>query len=165
MVLVKPSVKYKDSVIEAFKEFSAEGRRNMPSIAYLKNNFEGYIKYLDKRAGKDIPNIRYWLIDNGVYIGETSIRPKLNESLLEEGGNIGYAIRPSERRKGYGTIILKLALEEVRNIGLDRALLTCDKNNIGSRKIIEANGGILENETIVERKGKKIPKFRFWIRI
>ena len=87
------------------------------------------------------------------------IRHRLNEYLLQFGGNIGYSVRPSQRRKGYATEMLALALEECRKLGLDRALVTCDKTNIGSAKTIQKNGGILENEVL---EGDRITQ-RYWI--
>ena len=87
------------------------------------------------------------------------IRHRLNEYLLQFGGNIGYSVRPSQRRKGYATEMLALALEECRKLGLDRALVTCDKSNIGSAKTIQKNGGVLENEVL---EGDRITQ-RYWI--
>lgn len=87
------------------------------------------------------------------------IRHRLNEYLLQFGGNIGYSVRPSQRRKGYATEMLALALEECRKLGLDRALVTCDKTNIGSAKTIQKNGGVLENEVL---EGDRITQ-RYWI--
>ena len=87
------------------------------------------------------------------------IRHRLNEYLLQFGGNIGYSVRPSQRRKGYATEMLALGLEECRKLGLDRALVTCDKTNIGSAKTIQKNGGVLENEVL---EGDRITQ-RYWI--
>lgn len=72
------------------------------------------------------------------------------------GGHIGYGIRPSERRKGYATVLLNLALIKARELGIQRALVTCDRDNIGSAKTIMNNGGVLDSEdevdgTIIQR--------------
>ena len=97
--------------------------------------------------------------DNKV-IGTIQIRHKLNESLLKNGGHIGDGVRPSERRKGYATEMIRLALEECKKIGIDRVLMVCYKDNIGSRKSIINNGGVLENELPAE--DGKIDQ-RYWI--
>jgi predicted acetyltransferase len=81
-----------------------------------------------------------------------SIRHFLNEQLLRLSGHIGYEIRPTERRKGYATVMLKIALEKCRDIGIKQVLITCDKNNSASAKTIIANEGVLENE-LVEDNG------------
>ena len=83
-----------------------------------------------------------------------SIRHRLTPSLLLMGGHIGYDVRPSARRRGHATLMLAAALPVARGLGIDRALLTCRTDNIGSRKVIEANGGVLEDE----RDGM----LRFW---
>jgi predicted acetyltransferase len=77
------------------------------------------------------------------------------------GGHIGYEIRPTQRKRGYGKLILRLALQEARALGIDRALLTCDCTNAASRRIIEANGGMLEDE--LQQGDGKPSKLRFWI--
>lgn len=80
--------------------------------------------------------------------------------LLFSGGHIGDGIRPSERRKGYATAMLRLALEKCRALGIRRVLMTCDKDNIGSAKSIIKNGGILENEVMNE---DGVLEQRYWI--
>lgn len=77
----------------------------------------------------------------------TYIRHRLTASLREIGGHIGYDIRPSARRHGHATAMLAAALPVARSLGIDRALLTCDADNLGSRKVIEANGGVLEDKS------------------
>ena len=99
------------------------------------------------------------------FIGEISIRHNLTDSLLRYGGHIGYGIRYSKWNSGYGTKMLALALKKAKHMGLNKVLITCDEDNIGSAKVIENNGGILENiiENIIE--GKKIYTKRYWIEL
>jgi len=97
--------------------------------------------------------------DNKV-IGTIQIRHYLNEALLKNGGHIGDGVRPSERRKGYATEMIRLALEECKKLGIKKVLMVCSKNNIGSMKSIKNNGGILENE-ITDRNGNI--EQRYWI--
>ena len=94
-------------------------------------------------------------------LGEARLRHELNDNLRHEGGHIGYAIRPSCRRQGCGTRILALMLSEATARGIDPVLVTCDADNIGSAKIIERNGGVLENEVLSRISGK--PVRRYWI--
>jgi predicted acetyltransferase len=103
----------------------------------------------------------WWLVEGDTYLGRISIRHALNDSLLFEGGNIGYDIRPSARGKGLGTLQLALALPKAREIGLTRALLTCDWDNVRSARVIEANGGVFQDEVPVP--GKTRINRRYWI--
>ncbi|HEY5584026.1 MAG TPA: GNAT family N-acetyltransferase [Ruminiclostridium sp.] len=107
-----------------------------------------------------VPATLYFLVDesNKIY-GALHIRHELNEYLHNYGGHIGYGIRFSERRKGYATEMLALALPIAKGFGIDKALVTCDRNNIASAKTIISNGGVLENEV---KDGEKITQ-RYWI--
>ena len=78
-------------------------------------------------------------------VGMIDLRHALNDHLRRFGGHIGYSIRPGERRKGYATRMLRLALPFYREIGVERALVTCYEGNIGSRKTILHNGGVFES--------------------
>jgi len=92
-------------------------------------------------------------------VGAVNIRHYLNESLLLDGGHIGDGVRPSERRKGVATAMIALALEECRKLGIEKVLMVCDKDNIGSARSIIKNGGILENEVTVDGTVEQ----RYWI--
>jgi predicted acetyltransferase len=95
-------------------------------------------------------------------VGRTSIRHALNPSLLRVGGHIGYVVVPEFRRRGYGTTILALSVRIARDrLGLERVLVTCDDDNIGSIRVIEKNGGVLEN--LVAGPDLDKPKRRYWI--
>jgi len=95
-------------------------------------------------------------------IGAVNIRHRLNDYLLKIDGYIGGAIRPSYRGKGYGSVMLALALEVTKNMGMKKVLITCNKDNIVSEKTIIKNGGIFESEEI-EDNGNIVR--RFWINI
>ncbi len=82
-------------------------------------------------------------------VGAVNIRHYLNDSLLLDGGHIGDGVRPSERRKGIASKMISLALLECKKLGIEKVLMVCNKNNIGSAKSIKNNGGILENEIFV----------------
>jgi predicted acetyltransferase len=73
--------------------------------------------------------------------------------ILLSGGHIGFGVRPSERRNGYGAKMLALALEKCRELAIEKALVTCDAENIGSAKTIMKNGGVLESEIKFQRTG------------
>lgn len=109
-----------------------------------------------------VPSTTWWLVRDGERIlAECRLRHRLNAMLEHEGGHIGYLVRPSERRLGYGTRLLGLALERARDFGLTRVLLTCDANNVGSARIIEHNGGVLENQVLSRHSGALVS--RYWI--
>lgn len=87
----------------------------------------------------------FWVIDAaGEAVGLVRVRHYLNDKLRERGGHIGYYIRPSQRGKGYATQALRLALVELKQLGEPRAMLSTDETNLPSRRVIEANGGILD---------------------
>ena len=97
---------------------------------------------------------------NNRLIGMIDIRMMLNEYLFNYGGHIGYSIRPSERRSGYAMYQLYLGLKYFLDNNIDKVLITCNKENIGSAKTIINCGGILENE-ILEEDGNLLQ--RYWI--
>lgn len=100
---------------------------------------------------------------DGRIVGMIDLRHRFNDFLREFGGNIGYSVRPDERRKGYAKWMLAHVLPEARKIGLTRVLVTCDADNEGSRRTIEANGGVFERETFLPDEGLTLR--RYWIEI
>lgn len=94
-----------------------------------------------------VPQSIYWLFVDGVPTGMGKLRHYLTEKLKEEGGHIGYAIRPSCRHQGYGKLLLELLVKKACEIGVDRILLTIQNSNIYSIEVALANGGIIEKVT------------------
>ena len=172
--LIQPSIAFESEYLSMAEEFWAKEswvageKRFQNDRDLIENNFSAYICRLDEENQSiglkpgHIPSTTFWFVANDTQIiGESRLRHWLTTSLEHEGGHIGYVIRPSERRKGYGTCILALTLEKARDLGLSRVLLTCDTDNIGSAHIIEQNGGKLASQGISNSSGKPIS--RYWI--
>lgn len=92
-------------------------------------------------------------------VGMIDLRHRLNDFLAEYGGHIGYSVRPDERRRGYARRMLALALKAAEQRGMERILITCDEDNEGSRRTIEANGGVFERTASLEGETLR----RYWI--
>ncbi len=168
--LILPNKKYVSSFAKGMEEFRSEKKKSRPTESTLKyfksvKDFPVYQKKMtDDRKGTDLPKGRvpstaYWAMVGNKFVGILKLRHRLNKKLLKMGGHIGYAVVPSERRKGYATQMLRLALKRAKALGIEKALLTCDQSNIVSRKVIEKNGGILLNKI----KAEGVIKLRFWV--
>lgn len=167
--LTVPSVEYRDSFLDALAEYQAEGSYSELDLDELKRDFPSYVQgLLDKaresrRGPNTVPEIVLWLVTDREYIGKVIIKHQLKENLLRWGGNIGFDIRPSRRRRGYGKLILRLALPEASKLGLERVLIMCRPGNTGSLRIIESNGGVFEGESEIERPEGMVRMRRYWI--
>lgn len=104
-----------------------------------------------------VPQTNYWLWVDSYPVGIGKLRHALNDQLRKSGGHIGYSIRPSERGKGYGTLLLAELLKRAADMGLREVMLTCEQNNVTSRKVIEANKGRLN--------GIEDGKCNYWINL
>jgi len=164
--LVRPSAQYKNSFIQATYEYIQENLGISWNPKILEERFQEYIRTIhdqetDPMAGY-VPSTQFWLIANGdTYAGEIDVRHMLNDSLRQYGGHIGYKVRPTLRRLGYGKLMCQLGIQEARKMGLTDLLITCDDDNIGSQKIIEASGGILQDKIDNDRDG--ILTRRYWV--
>ncbi len=110
-----------------------------------------------------VPHTTFWLVDEaGEVVAVSNLRHGLTERLRIEGGHIGYGVRPSARRRGHATEILRRTLAEARGHGISEALVTCAKDNEGSAGAIRNCGGRLDSEAFVEARGEVVS--RYWIR-
>ena len=165
--LIKASNKYKDQIIDMLEEWYASKEKIVPySIRKIDyHDFDYYCNNLDVKENSNnlVPDSTFFCIDEDrdIVVGAINIRHYLNESLLLNGGHIGDGVRPSERRKGVATKMISLALQECKKLGIYKVLLVCDKKNIGSAKSIINNGGVLENEILVN----DVIEQRYWIEL
>ncbi len=154
--LIKLTKEYYRQLAEMIDEWIIDQKINHTNHspwAIFKNDyhdFEYYLKHLENKKAKDekVPNSVFFLldVDRNILLGAVDIRHYLNDYLLQYAGHIGDGIRPSERRKGYATEMIRLSLIECKKLGINNVLMVCDKSNVASRKTIIKNGGILENE-------------------
>ena len=163
--LVKLEEKYRRHLTDMMDEWYDSGEKIIPyAIRRLDyRDFETYLSNLEVKQESPglVPDSVFFCLDQerDCFVGAVNIRHYLNDRLLLDGGHIGDGVCPSRRREGIATAMIALALEECRKLGIARVLMVCDKDNIGSAKSIQRNGGVLENELIVEGTVNQ----RYWI--
>jgi predicted acetyltransferase len=173
--LILPSAHVHASFLNAMDELAAEGRGRLDDRSMIGHDlreyghrwmdpvaFGDYVAGLRDQAREDapraaglVPSTTLWWVNEQEYLGRLAIRHRLTPTLLNFGGHIGYDVRPSARRCGHATAMLAEALPLAAKLGIDPVLVTCDDDNTGSRKVIEANGGVFEDQRGV--------KLRYWI--
>jgi predicted acetyltransferase len=162
--LIDPAEELEEAFIAMAADFAASGELRYAADA------ENFPAYLAKRRTREqepalasgrVPDSDYWLIEERRILGCSRLRHRLTPELEREGGHIGYDIRPSARRQGFGTLLLQLTLERAWAMGLDRVRVTCDADNTASVRVIEKNGGIVDGEVVSARSGKTIRQY--WI--
>ncbi|MGB0102438.1 MAG: GNAT family N-acetyltransferase [Nocardioides sp.] len=172
--LIRPDLRVRSSWAEAMAEFAAVGEpvphgSGFWDLEHLDVTGAGARAVVDHLRTQADPTVEvpvgrvhcsyFWITDGAgpreVFVGFLALRHSLTPWLLEEGGHIGYAVRPSRRREGHASRGLLLALAEAAALGLDRVLVTADEDNLGSQQVILGAGGLLEDT----RNGKR----RYWI--
>jgi predicted acetyltransferase len=150
--LVKLSEEYKKQFNDMMEEWILSKEQIIPHalIGIDYHYFDVFVNNVERyeQLRVKVPVQLYFLLDtmNNKFIGSAILRPILNDDLLQRGGNIAYGIVPSYRNKGYGTKLLSLCLEILKEQGLEKVLVVCKKENTYSKKVITNNNGILENE-------------------
>lgn len=173
--LVVPHAGVHASFVAAMAEFRAEGRggrrddtvlgseiREIATVWVSAGGFSVYLEGIRQQADPTaprpvgwVPASTWWWTSGTEFLGRIQVRHELTDHLLQVGGHIGYDVRPSARGRGHGTAMLAAVLPRVRELGIDPALITCDVDNVASQRVIERNGGRLEDE----RHGK----LRYWV--
>lgn len=162
--LVLPGEAVQESFRKAMAEFRAEGRGDENDMSMIGNELRGFAATWDSRVGfaaylgtlhananPDYPRpagwvacTTWWWVEGTEYLGRIAVRHQLTEQLRNAGGHIGYDVRPSARRRGHATAMLRAVLPEALALGITpAALVTIDPDNLGSRRATEANGGVL----------------------
>jgi len=161
-----PNISHKkmyEKMIEEWRE--TEEIPTSPSRLFAGENFEEFLSLIKNDVdsnGNNVNSHLFFLINSDEILWAIQVRHHINHPNLKEvGGHIGYGIKPLARKKWYATKMLKLCLEEVKKLQIKKLLITCDEWNIGSKKVIENNGGVFER--MAEKKGKK--SYRYWITI
>lgn len=165
----RPHAALADSYRAMIGEFHERGEELIPfPLSFENADFTAFLARLDAASrGQGIPadfvaNTTFWLLDErGEVVAVSNLRHALTDKLRIEGGHIGYGVRPSARRRGHATEILRRTLEEARALRIEEALVTCARENIGSRGAILRCGGRLHSEDFVEKRGEVVQ--RYWI--
>ncbi len=169
LVLEKPTIKRKSEAIEFINEF-IQHNSNINGTGALDSNINNYENWLASLSGKEKgvrtdglygSDTTYFAVrtSDDKIVGMVNIRHELNDYLFNYGGHVGNCVRPTERRKGYGTEILYLGAKKCLELGINKILITVSTKNIGSIKAIENNLGVLDN--CIEKDSEKL--FRYWI--
>ena len=154
--LVAPTVALHTSWLQARDEWpgghqDGSGLRPDDDVE-TRAGFAAWVDRLTRQADPSTPiepglvhATRWWMVEQGHYLGVIDVRHELTPAMLEVAGNIGYSVRPTARGRGIATWALGAVLPRARHLGLTRVLLTCQEGNVTSARTIERNGGVLED--------------------
>jgi predicted acetyltransferase len=154
--LIPPTTAVKDSYLAGETEAARQDGLPTGWLQEAAADFAGFVER--RRTVRElwgVPVTELWFVDGSEYLGTAIIRHHLTPALEREGGHIGYHIVPGHRRRGHATRMLAQALVVCQQLGLRQVLVTCAVDNLGSRRVIEANGGVLDR--IVDGEA------RYWI--
>lgn len=167
LTLIMPTEKNRSDVLAFYNEFEQNHETCIGYGGY--KNYDAWLCAMQNRkSGKNLPKgyVRenfYLCYAGDEMVGVFSLKFELTEYLLHFGGHVGYAVKPSKRRCGYATQILKLGLQLAQELGFHMILAVCDEDNVASECVILQNGGILE-DTLYDSDERVFVK-RYWIRV
>jgi predicted acetyltransferase len=162
--LIVPRVTVAPSVRAAARDHGDDPQElySTAVAALADEGLAGYVDQLlaDTREGTPrpagyVPSTHLWWVEGTSFLGRVHVRHRLTPVLREVGGHVGYHVVPPHRRRGHATAMLAASLPIAQALGIECLLITCDADNVGSRKVIETNGGLLQDQ-----RGDKL---RFWV--
>ena len=148
-------------------EFVERGEPLIPfPLTFENDDADSFIAHLEACSRGDklppgfVPHSTYWLLrDESEVVGVSNLRHDLTDALRIEGGHIGYGVRPSARRQGCATALLRATLAHAATLGIEEALLTCAAGNAASIATIVGCGGVLLSEDYVESRGTRVRRY------
>ncbi|MGN6300054.1 MAG: GNAT family N-acetyltransferase [Angustibacter sp.] len=170
--LIAPTVRLHSSWLESLQEWGTGVHQDGTGLhsddeVETSEGFAAWVERLRQQGDPAVPLAEgrvpadyWWIVDGETYLGAITLRHELNDFLLEQGGHIGYGLRPSARRRGLATWALGEVLDHARDLGLSRVLITCDDTNVASARTIERHGGRLEDVRVVD--GDRAVR-RYWV--
>lgn len=166
--LVPPTEIYRDGFLRGLQEFRREGLPwwSGPDLDTAERDFASFVARKlgdsNRPSGLAVPKTHLWAVDDqNRFVGRISLHHELNDALRVEGGHIGYDTVPSFRGRGVATEMLRQALPLARAVGLTAVLLTCDDTNAASIRVIEKNGGTLQETKVIHPARPR--KRYYWI--
>ncbi|MEL7184942.1 MAG: GNAT family N-acetyltransferase [Pseudomonadota bacterium] len=165
--LTSPSPEFEDDFMSMVAEFQSIGEhRFVHEDVLMDEGFAAYLDWLDLGRQGKVPKLCPWSAfwarerTSQDFVGMCSIRHSLTPWMQEYGGHIGFRVRPSKRRDGYGTELLSLALGVAADLGIDKALILAEIDNPGSIGVIKKNGGVFERKVTTDG----LTLNRYWTR-
>lgn len=169
LILVKPLKVLEEKIIEYKQEYLEFEETNINGSCGLANysDFNEWIELVlsieKDKLHNNVHATTFFSVrksDNRI-VGSIQLRHFLTEELEKHGGHIGYGIRPTERKKGYGKQQLLLVLEVAKSMKIPKVMISCDKDNIASSKTAISCGGILKGENVYKGKEEQV----YWINL
>lgn len=164
--LVLPSMAYKDAAIDCIREYHEYGSEVHGSGSlnrFLRESiYEAWLEKIKRDLAGEPAEYTYFCVreaDSRV-VGMVNIRPVNSEFIVTEAGHVGYSVRPTERRRGYATFMLREAVKVCRMAGIRDVIVGCEAGNIASAGTIMKCGGVLDAEFYSERFGEVIQRYR-----
>jgi predicted acetyltransferase len=169
--LVEPAEALETTFRSYVAEFVERKEKLIPfPLGYEALDFGAMVRRLrDDAIGINLPEghvpaSSFWLVEScKTLVGVAHLRHRLTPLLAHEGGHIGYSVRPSRRNQGLATVLLSMTLQRAKAMGLNEILVTCDKLNVASARVILKNGGRLDSE-VQRRDGSGLTQ-RYWIEL
>ena len=155
--LIAPTARLHRSWLEARDEWAAGVHQDGSGLheddeVESPEGFQAWVERLHREGDRSVPPVGrrvhstyFWMVEDERYLGAIALRHELTDFLLQVGGHIGYSVRPSARRRGLGTWALGAVLPHATALGLQRVMVACVDGNLGSQRVIEGNGGVLED--------------------
>jgi predicted acetyltransferase len=166
--LEKAKIELFSSYLDFISEMQAAGEKIWEGmIPKAGENAQSFVRrLLDSEKNPEaglVAATTYWATIGSEVVGRIQLRHELNDDLKVFGGHVGYEVRPSRRRLGIATMMLREVLKTLKAQQIGRILVTCAPDNLASNKTIVANGGVLHHQKFVERINR--PTNYYWIEI